>query len=1379
MPPLAELLGESPAIQAVRNTVGRLLAHGAEGRRLPALLILGETGTGKGLLARALHRAGPRAAGPLVEVNCAAIPETLLEAELFGFERGAFTDARQPKAGLFQTAHGGTLFLDEVGLLPAGVQAKFLKVLEDQAVRRLGATQSEPADVALVAATSEDLRDAVRARRFREDLYHRLAVVTVRLPSLAERASDILLLAEHFLTRACADYGLGPKTLTPDAGAALLAYAWPGNIRELANLMERAALLTDAPLVTADALGLSVAPERAGSALEALLPTSSLRDAVGTVEREHLLAALRETDWNIARAAARLGIPRGTLRYRIEKLGLHRAGSAPIRAGPPVARAMPDPAPLPSAEPARDAWPWERRQLAFLRAVLVPASNRDAGSEIAGALQVLVEKAGSFGGRVEALGPLGMVAAFGLESIEDAPRRAAHAAIAMQKAAERARPTIAERVGMKIAIHVSQGLVRQAGDSPVIDVAATGQAHAVLEALVAAAEPDSILVSGAAAPTLDRRFELAPVSPENATREPAYRLEGLERHGLALRGHMTPLVGRGAELEQLRHALGRTAAGHGQLVAIVGEPGVGKSRLVWEVTHFEHSRGWRIGHTSAVSYGQATPFQPVIGLLQAYFHIEDRDDPPAIREKVRGHLATLDRALESNLPALLALLDVSPEDSRWQALDPHQRRQRILDAIKRLWLREAQVQPLLLVIEDLHWVDTETQAVLDSLVESLSTARLCLLVDYRPEYQHAWSSKVAYTQLHLDPLSPESAQELLRTLLGGDPGLEQLTALLLERTEGNPFFLEETVQTLAETKVLGGERGAHSLARPIDTIEVPTTVEAVLAARIDRLAPEDKRLLQAASVIGKDVPGVLLEAIVDLPEADLGRSLATLQAAEFLYETRLFPEHEYTFKHALTHEVAYDGVPNERRRGLHARIAETIEGLYRDRVAEQVDRLAHHALRGEVWGKAVTHLHAAGLRALERFACREAKARLEEALAALTHLPDTRERATQKIDIRVQQQVASRVYGELRQSLDHLRVTRDLAEALGDRRRLGRVLVAIGMSLYGLGHHEQAVVVGREALTIGISEEDVWLQAEARLGLGSAYHALGEYGQATRVLRDNMTRLEDGLAQERSGLDYYFRLPSVLSRVWLAWCLAEQGAFAEGTLLAREGVAIAERVGHRYSHVVALYGLGYVHLLRGDHEVAIPLLERGLPLAREREAVVWDADFACALGQGYTLTGRAADGVSLMEPSIHQQETIGSENTLPLWLSWLGEAYLHLDRPADASRVTSRALALARERKQRSEQALCHRLEAEVTMRVEPLDPDAAERQYREALVLATELGMRPLVAHCHLGLGTLANRTGDLGDARKHLTTATAMYREMGMDFWLKKAEAALDGIG
>src|SRR5262245_30450457 len=445
VPPLADLLGESSEIRAVRATVERLLAHGVEGRRLPPLLILGETGTGKGHLARAIHRAGPRSAGPLVEISCAAIPETLLEAELFGYERGAFTDARQPKAGLFQTAHAGTLFLDEVGLLSESVQAKLLKVLEDRSVRRLGSTRSEPADVALVAATSEDLRDAVRRRRFREDLYHRLAVVAVQLPSLAERGPDILLLAEHFLARACGDYGLRAKTLTADARAALLAYGWPGNIRELANVMERAALLTETPLVTADAVGLPTPTGRAGAVLDEPTGKGPLPEATGPMDRDHLLETLREMDGNIARTAARLGIPRGTLRYRLEKLALQPHGSPPSHSRPAGVPPMPEPVPLPVGT-AGSAWSWERRQLAFLRATLVPSPERDARAEIGRALQIIVEKAESFGGRVEAVGPLSVVAVFGLEPIEDAPRRVAHAATAMRQAVQRARPASAEPV---------------------------------------------------------------------------------------------------------------------------------------------------------------------------------------------------------------------------------------------------------------------------------------------------------------------------------------------------------------------------------------------------------------------------------------------------------------------------------------------------------------------------------------------------------------------------------------------------------------------------------------------------------------------------------------------------------------------------------------------------------------------------------------------------------------------------------------------------------------------------------------------------------------------------------------------------------------------
>ena len=336
------------------------------------------------------------------------------------------------------------------------------------------------------------------------------------------------------------------------------------------------------------------------------------------------------------------------------------------------------------------------------------------------------------------------------------------------------------------------------------------------------------------------------------------------------------------------------------------------------------------------------------------------DEPRTVRAKVTGQVLTLDETLQEAIPALLSLLDALPEDSPFLTLDPPQRRQRTLEALKRVLLRESQVQPLLLVFEDLHWIDTETQALLDRLVESVPTARLLLLVNYRPEYQHGWSSKTSYTQLRLDPLSPVSADELLQALLGDDPSLVPLKRLLIARTEGNPFFLEESVRTLVETGVLVGERGAYHLAQALPTIQVPATVQAVLAARIDRLPPADKRLLQTAAVIGTEVPLPLLQAIAELPEDALHRSLAHLQAAEFLYETRLFPEHEYTFKHALTHEVAYGSLLQERRRALHAQIMAALERLAADRLTEEVERLAYHARAGRGVGQGAALWSAGG-----------------------------------------------------------------------------------------------------------------------------------------------------------------------------------------------------------------------------------------------------------------------------------------------------------------------------------------------------------------------------------------------------------------------------------
>jgi class 3 adenylate cyclase/tetratricopeptide (TPR) repeat protein len=652
---------------------------------------------------------------------------------------------------------------------------------------------------------------------------------------------------------------------------------------------------------------------------------------------------------------------------------------------------------------SRSAIEGERKQVTVLFAdlkgsmeVLADRDPEEARKLLDPVLERMMEAVHRYEGTVNQVMGDGIMALFGAPlAHEDHAVRACYAALAMQGAirryTEEVRRAHGIEVQIRVGLHSGEVVVRAIGSDLHMDYSAIGQTTHLAARMEQLAPPGSIRLTGEALRLAEGFVQVAALGPipVKGLADPVEVFELLgaaptrtRLQAAAARG-LTRFVGRQPELEALRQALAKAHAGHGQVVALVGEAGVGKSRLVWEVTHSHGTQGWLLLESGSVSYGQATAYLPVIDLLKAYCQIESRDDPRKLREKVTGKLLTLDRALEPTLPAFLSLLDVPVEDPQWQALDPPQRRQRTLDACKRLLLRESQVQPLLLVFEDLHWIDSETQALLDSLLESLPTARLLLLVNYRPEYQHAWGSKTYYTQLRIDPLPPESADALLQALLGTDAGLEPLKHLLIERTEGNPFFLEESVRTLIETQVLAGERGAYRLAAALPSIQVPATVQAVLAARIDRLPADEKRLLQAASVIGKDVPFALLHAIAGVPEDTLRRELSHLQGAEFLYETSLFPDLEYTFKHALTHEVAYNSLLAQRRKELHRIVGLAIEALYADRLVEHFEVLAHHFSKAAERDKTLEYLVKAGDKTSAAFANREAVSLYEQALALL------------------------------------------------------------------------------------------------------------------------------------------------------------------------------------------------------------------------------------------------------------------------------------------------------------------------------------------------------------------------------------------------------------
>ena len=697
------------------------------------------------------------------------------------------------------------MFLDEIEALPLTLQSKFLKVIEEKWVRRLGAMRGQAVDVKIIAATTADLGGYAAQGRFRPDLYHRLAVV-MTLPPLRARAEDLLLLAEQFLRRSAKAHGVRPSRISQAAEAWLCRYPWPGNVRELSHLLEWVTLLSQEAIVSPSTLESLCLPQP--PALVPAEPTAG-GDASGELgERAELQAVLRQTRGNVVQAARLLGLSRGAVRHRIRRYGLQspqQRAPSPAPSGDPPATGVPATRGAKHA-PQRPTAPspaWEHKPVAVLAIELTfptaPAGEAVAYEPWTAASrweQALVAKAQGLAGSYCSAHPRCSWWRLGFRStLEQLPQRAVPAALALRHlVAERAEhapcPTL------RLVVHWGEGLVDGQARDPTAQLHALGETLAWPVRLLGHAVPGEILLSPAMGPLVEGWCEVQPrevplpggqpgsigVSVVVGNRSPWARRERQERRP------RSPFVGREQELATLRERVRQVDGGRGQVVGVCGDPGTGKSRLYDEFVHGALAQPWLILHTQGTAYGQATPYLPIIDLLKGYFHLDDHEDRTTIRDQVNATLHGLDDRLTPTVPAFLALLDVPVEDPQWQALEAAQRRRRTLEGLTWVLVRESQVQPVLLVCEDLHWIDAETQACLDTLVDSLPTARLLLLVNYRPEYQHGWGSKTSYTHLRLDPLPPASTEALLRTLLGEDPSLAPLTTLLSARTAGQPVL---------------------------------------------------------------------------------------------------------------------------------------------------------------------------------------------------------------------------------------------------------------------------------------------------------------------------------------------------------------------------------------------------------------------------------------------------------------------------------------------------------------------------------------------------------------------------------------------------------------
>ncbi len=920
----------------------------------------------------------------------------------------------------------------------------------------------------------------------------------------------------------------------------------------------------------------------------------------------------------------------------------------------------------------------------------------DARSIIDPALQLMMAAVHRYEGYVAQSMGDGIFALFGAPlAHEDHAQRALFAALRMQEEgrayAERLRHDKGINLQMRVGVNTGEVVVRSIRKNDLhTDYVPVGHSTSLAARMEGLATPGTTVVSTDTHQLTEGYFEFKDLGAAKikGVSEPVriYELLGVgalrTRLQVSAARGLSRFVGRKKEIEHLKQVREQARNGQGQMVGVVGEPGVGKSRLFHEFKVLSE-RHCLVLETFCAAHGSNYAYLPLIELLRDYFHIRPQDDERTLHEKVAGRVVALDRELEDGLPYLLSLLGHTEFTAALQQMDPHIRQQRTFDTIRRLLVRESLTQPVVLIFEDLQWLDEGTQAFLDTLSESLATAPLLLLVNYRPEYRHEWGSKTYYSQLRLDALGLEDAKELLAALLDEAnwpvtaASLEPLKQLILEKTEGTPFFMEEMVRALFDQGVLVHSMGGISLTKPLDTVHIPATVRGVLAGRIDQLGAAEKELLQTAAVIGREFSLSLLTQVAQQDEDTLVPLLSRLQTAEFIYEQPAFPEVEYTFKHALTQEVAYHSLLSERRQDVHARTAQAIASLFHEQLNDRrLRELAYHSAQSGNTEKAVEYYQRAGELALKNSAYTEAIRDLNHALDLLPALPHTPDRSQQELTLLISLGsclMATKGYAAPEVERVYTRA-RELARAIGDLPQKFPVL--FGLWRFHLVRGEYAAAGEMTEKLQRLSEcmpgSQQFLPAQQALGL-TAFR-LGAFADARAHLERAVDLYDPSIHGPENAQGVIGQDPGVASLAFLAWMLWHLGYPDQALQRSQEAVTLAREISHPYSLVFALHFGTSVHRFRREGALAQTQAEGVAALASEQGFPYFHAAGTYLRGWALAEQGHVEEGIAdmLEGQRIWQESGIRQLGQVSLLLA---EAYGKLGRVEDGLAVLAQAEA--------------------------------------------------------------------------------------------------------
>ena len=997
------------------------------------------------------------------------------------------------------------------------------------------------------------------------------------------------------------------------------------------------------------------------------------------------------------------------------------------------------------------------------------------------ALKLMMDAVHRYDGYVVQSTGDGIFAMFGAPvAHEDHPQRALYAALRLQDELKRYSHKLrAEgRLPLQARAGVNTGEV-------VVRTIRTDEAHAEytpighsisLAARMQALAPiGSIAVPPVVQKTCEGYFAFKSLGPTRVrgVTEPVeiYEVTGLgplrtRLQAAALRG-LSRFVGRDNELEQMKRALELARKGHGQIVAAIGEPGVGKSRLFYEFKAVSQSKVL-ILEAYSISHGKASAYLPALELLRDYFRIIPEDDARLRREKVAGKIVILDRALEDTLPYLYALLGIAAGDDPLAQMDAQIRRRRTHEALKRVLLRESFNQPLLLIFEDLHWIDGETQALLKLLADSIANARILLLVNYRPEYRHEWGNRSWYTQLRLDPLGSKNAEEMLGALIGDAAELGALKRIVAERTEGNPFFMEEIVQSLFDDGTLV-RNGAVRLARPLSGARIPPSVQSVLAARIDRLTPEEKELLQTMAVIGREFSRELVCRVAAKPEEEIDCALGQLRLAEFIYEQPAVGGTEYTFKHALTQEVAYNSILTERRKATHECAAQAIEALYADSLDDRLAELAHHYSRSPNAEKAVDYLRCAAQQAIQRSAHSYAMSYLDTGLELLATLPAGVERNHHELALQLAVGASNSVAGGYGSPI----AIRALERALkicgenGGKVELFEVLTGLLLN-YLPRNLAKSREVGEQLVKLAQhSHDSTWLAA-AYMVLGNALLWLSEFELSIDAFERSIA-----VPESRNTPNPLFGDSKTISLGLSGWALWFLGYPDRALIRGREAVEHGRSTRVPLALGWGLCDLTEVHHLRREAAPARDSADEAIVIA-DAHGFTFQSAFATVVRGWARVNSADLGGIDDVQGSLSAYVTVGTVPT-NLILATAASAYAETGRYQEALTALTQSPVRSNDTMYEAE---LKRLEGELYAALGESDPAQPEACYRRAVELARGRKAKSWELRATMSLARLRAKQGCRGEARAMLADIYGWFTE-GFDTGdLKEAKALLEEL-